>query len=134
MSQPQEPAGLDLLTGLDPAAADLVVRWRRYLVSEKRVSKHTIDSYSRDFGDFIGFLARYRNAVVTPATMARLEVRDFRAFLANKRSTGVSARTTARALSAVRNFYRFIARTEGIENDAIKRCRPPSCHTGCHGR
>ncbi|WP_262690781.1 tyrosine recombinase XerC [Kordiimonas aestuarii] len=114
-----------LLIGLDGDAAALVMRWRRYLESERRVSAHTLDGYSRDFAGFIGFIAGHTGDTISPRTFARLSVRDFRAFLASKRGSGVGARSTARALSTVRNFYRFLARNEGIENDAIKAIQGP---------
>ena len=90
---------------------DAITRWRRYLTSERRVSPHTLAAYSRDFGDFITFLASYRGAQVSLRTFEKLEVRDFRAFLAARRADGASARSTARALSSIRNFYRFLAPT-----------------------
>lgn len=111
--------------GLDDKALPLVQRWRRYLESEKRMSVHTLDAYARDFGDFIAFMNGHMGASLTPKHFAGLGIRDFRAFLAHKRAKGVSARSTARALSTIRNFYRFLARTEGIENDAIRAIQGP---------
>jgi integrase/recombinase XerC len=111
--------------GLDEKALPMVQRWRRYLESEKRMSPHTLDAYGRDFGDFIAFMNTHLGASLTPKNFASLGIRDFRAFLAHKRACGVSARSTARALSTVRNFYRFLARSEGIENDAIRAIQGP---------
>lgn len=113
------------LTGLSGEAATIVNRWLEYLTSEKRVSPHTLNAYGRDFGDFITFIADYKGCTITLNTLASLSVRDFRAFLAALRAENLSARSTARALSSVRNFYRFIARTEGLENDAIKAVQGP---------
>nr|WP_281500569.1 tyrosine recombinase XerC [Kordiimonas marina] len=113
------------MAALDAAAQALVAEWRRYLTSEKRLSPHTLQAYSRDLGDFFAFLAGYRESIITPKMLAGLTVRDFRAFLAHKRGDGVSARSSARTLSAIRNFYRFLARTHGIENDAIRAIQGP---------
>ncbi|MFC4349348.1 tyrosine recombinase XerC [Kordiimonas lipolytica] len=113
------------LSGLTDEAAVLVNRWLEYLTSEKRVSKHTLTAYGSDFGDFISFLVDYKGGTVGLRTLAGLEVRDFRAFLASLRGDNLSARSVARSLSSVRNFYRFLARTEGIENDAIKAVQGP---------
>ncbi len=111
--------------GLDEKALPLVQRWRRYLESEKRMSPHTLAAYSRDFGDFIAFMNTHLGASLAPRDFATLGIRDFRAFLAHKRAGGASARTTARALSTIRNFYRFLARSEGIRNDAIQAIQGP---------
>lgn len=115
----------DRLECLDPTATAVVTRWRRYLESEKRVSPKTLEAYSRDIGAFFSFLSEYQGTLISPKLLGGLEVRDFRAFLAARRADNVSARTTARALSSVRNFYRFLARSEGIQNDAIKAVQGP---------
>lgn len=123
-STTEEPHGSNL-NCLTDEASKCVLRWRRYLISERRVSNHTVQAYSRDLGDFFSFLQNYRGADISTATLASLKVTDFRAFLASRRSDNVSARTAARALSSIRNFYRYLARVEGFENDAIKAVQGP---------
>jgi integrase/recombinase XerC len=113
------------LTSVKPDAASVIEKWRRYLLSEKRVSDHTLMAYSRDFGDFLKFLTTHLGEEISFNTFHKLSVRDFRAFLADRRGAGLSARSTARTLSSIRNFYRFLARTEGVENDAIKAVQGP---------
>ncbi|NVJ98557.1 MAG: tyrosine recombinase XerC [Alphaproteobacteria bacterium] len=125
MARQTKSKTLDTLEGIAPDAANVINRWRQYLTSEKRVSPHTLSAYSQDFGDFISFLVGYRGDTIGMRTIEALEVRDFRAFLAAKRADGASARSTARALSSVRNFYRFLSRTMNIENDAIKAVQGP---------
>jgi len=115
----------DALECLAADASAAIEGWRRYLVSEKRVSHHTVNAYSRDIGNFVVFLRGYKETVLTLPLVSNLSVRDFRAFLAHRRRENVSARTTARALSSIRNFYRYLARVEGIENDAIKAVQGP---------
>ncbi|WP_255834852.1 tyrosine recombinase XerC [Kordiimonas sp. SCSIO 12603] len=123
---PQKPfLDGESLTGLDDAARLLLERWHRYLTSEKRMSAHTVDGYGRDFSSFIRFMASHKNMALSPNALGSLTIRDFRAFLANRRQDDISARTAARSLSAIRNFYRFLARTEGITNDAIKAVQGP---------
>lgn len=116
---------VDPLERLDHKAAALVERWRAYLTHEKRLSSHTLSAYSRDFGDFVIFLSNHQGGAVSPDIFASLHVRDFRAFLARKRSEGASAPSAARCLSAIRNFYRYLARNEGIENDAVNAIQGP---------
>lgn len=106
-------------------AANAVLGWQRYLTSERRLSPNSIQAYSRDIGDFFSFLNHYREETMSLTGIAALSVRDFRAFLAARRADNVSARTTARALSSIRNFYRYLARVEGIQNDAIKAVQGP---------
>lgn len=110
---------------LDETCTAIVNRWLRYLVSEKQVSPHTIEAYTKDVGDFFSFLQNHLGNTLKTSNFANLEVRDFRAYLAHRRSGGASARTTARCLSSIRNFYRYLARSENIENDAIKAVQGP---------
>src|SRR5690606_35947284 len=57
--------------------------------------------------------------------LARLDARDFRAFLAARRAGGVGAATLKLELSALRSLYAFLRRREGVENDAIGVMRGP---------
>jgi len=113
------------LTFLDTEATAVITRWLRYLTSEKQMSTHTIAAYSADVGSFFHFLQSYRGETITTPVLADLEIRDFRAFLAARRGDDLSARSMARALSSLRNFYRYMARSESIRNDAIKAIQAP---------
>lgn len=125
MTNEKSPNATAPLTCLTEECAAIVVKWLRYLTSEKQVSKHTIDAYSRDIGDFFSFLQNHLGSMIGTPNLTALEVRDFRAYLAHRRSAGASARTTARILSSIRNFYRYLARVENKENDAIKAVQGP---------
>jgi integrase/recombinase XerC len=57
--------------------------------------------------------------------VSRLTVSDMRAFMAHERARGLSARSLARALSAVRNFYRWLSAREGFEPTAVLASRSP---------
>lgn len=123
--EPKDFLNNDTLACLSDDAVKSIEGWRRYLTSERRVSPNTVAAYSRDIGDFVSFLFSYKEHTLSLAIISGLTVRDFRAFLAARRSDAVSARTTARALSSIRNYYRYLARVEGIENDAIKAVQGP---------
>ncbi len=124
----QKPTSFADLCQLPNVAADTIgtlTRWRRYLETERRVSDHTLDAYGRDVGTFIVFLGEYKGATVGLNLLSGLLVRDFRAFLASRRNDGLSPQSTGRILSSIRNFYRYLARAEGIENDAIDAVQSP---------
>lgn len=117
-----------ILAGLPEMDADLfpiLERWHRYLETERRVSRHTLISYTHDVTTFLKFLVVYKGESVSTALLAGLSVRDFRAFMAARRGDGLSSPSVARVLSALRNLYRFLARNEGIQNDAIKAVQAP---------
>ncbi|WCL54002.1 tyrosine recombinase XerC [Gimibacter soli] len=122
---PEDFVGAPALASLDDTLAAAVLRWRRYLTSEKRMSPHTVAAYGRDMGDFLTFMSGYKGGMLSLATLGALHVREFRAFLAARRGDGLSSRSMARTLSAIRNFYRYMDRAEGVHSDAISAIEAP---------
>lgn len=57
--------------------------------------------------------------------VAEIRVSDMRAWMANIRNDGISARSLARKLSAVKSFYRWLAEREGFEATAVLSTRAP---------
>jgi integrase/recombinase XerD len=72
------------------------------LAAERGSSQHTIAAYRRDLQDFQGFLAGKGKAIELA------ERRDIEAYLAKLSEAGFAARTAARRLSALRQFYQFL--------------------------
>lgn len=102
-----------------------LVEWIAQLGSERRASDHTLAAYRRDLAGFVSFLSEHFAREVTLATLFDLKPGDFRAWLAMRGNRGYARTSTARALSAVRAFYRHLER-EGIgHNAAIGAVRTP---------
>ncbi len=80
------------------------------LAAERAAAGNTIDSYRRDLASFAAF-AGARRAVPETADADLV-----RRYLAAQVARGMSARTTARRLSALRQFFRFLF-AEGIRPD-----------------
>lgn len=59
------------------------------------------------------------------AALARVVLRDMRAWMANERANGIGARTLARKLSAVKGFYRWLAERDGFDATEILSTRSP---------
>ncbi len=121
LSAPLDPAA----TAADTALAAAVADWRQWLKAEKRVSPHTLAAYGRDLGDFLAFLARHHGDTVGLAALAALSPADFRAWLARRALDGLGKSSTARALSTVRGFFRFLERRGLAANAAIGAVRGP---------
>lgn len=107
------------------ALAPLIAAWRDWHRVEKRHSLHTLDAYGRDLGGFLSFLARHLGGPPTPADLTALGPADFRAWLAERAMAGLSKSSTARALSVVRGFFRFLEKRGTITNAAIGGVRGP---------
>ena len=99
--------------------------WLAWLALERRVAEHTFAAYSRDLAGFLAFLQDHRGGTPGIDVMAELAPADFRAYLARRRQDGVARSSTARAMSTLRSFYRFLDKTGRAHNPAIKAVKTP---------
>lgn len=93
-----------------------------FLAKERNDSPHTVKAYARDVGDFAAFCGRYYDGDWSWAGVDRLAVRGY---LGEMTKRGLSKRSMARALSALRTFYRFLGATRGIEVNPARATRTP---------
>jgi integrase/recombinase XerC len=107
------------------ALAEPVDAWRNWLKSERRAAPLTLAAYERDLFSFLAFLAEHCGETQTLASLRRLGRADLRAWLASRSRRGLMASSTARALSVVRGFFRFLARRGLVENAAVLGLRNP---------
>lgn len=96
-----------------------------YLKTERRVSANTLRNYGHTLRLFEAFLTSHVGQVPNGATLAQLEMRDFRAFLAERRKSGLQPQSINLDLSVLRTFYKFIRRRFEIDNEAIENMRGP---------
>jgi integrase/recombinase XerC len=113
----------DELTELHPARA-LAVRWGGYLQHDRRRSPHTVRAYVATAHRFVDFLGRYRGEQIGRFALLALNASDLRAFLADRRGSGLGASSAARELSAVRAFLNYAAEQEG-QAAQLPRTRAP---------
>ena len=109
---------------------EALVAFIGWLQGERRAAKLTVQEYQRDLADFLGFLTRHYGAEPDLATLADLRQADLRGWLAQQAKDGLIEATRARHLSAVRSFYRYLARRHGVSNPApgllaTPKRRPP---------
>lgn len=107
------------------ALARAIDDWRRWLTHERRASPHTIDAYSRDLGGFLAFLQDHLGGRPRLADLGGLTAADFRAWMARRTAQGLSRSSTARAMSVLRNFFRWLERNGYGGNHAIRTVRSP---------
>lgn len=99
---------------MSATAESAVQAFLAHLRDERRYSPNTGQAYARDLAEFLFFLTAHLGAAPTVADLSGLEARDFRAFLASRRNDGLSPRSAARALSALRSFYRWAGKRMGV--------------------
>ena len=117
---------LSLVHG-DASVQAAVADWRRWLMSERRASPHTVEGYGRDLSAFLAFLADHHGAEPTLAILAGAGVADFRAYLTVRTNDGLARPSLARAMSCLRGFFRWMERTGLGCNSAIGSLRTPRC-------
>jgi integrase/recombinase XerC len=115
----------DWLAISDAALRRAVGQWYDQLAAERRASPHTLAAYARDLIGFLDFLSRHLGGPPGLADLAALKSGDFRAWLAHRTQAGLARSSTARALSVVRGFYRFLDREALAHNAAIGAIRSP---------
>jgi integrase/recombinase XerC len=114
----------DDLPSVDHPAREIAARWSSYLQHDRRRSAHTVRAYTATAHRFIQFLGRYRGEQVDAAALTGLSAADLRAFLADRRSGGLGAASSARELSGVRAFLRYAAEQQGSAAQ-LPRTRAP---------
>jgi integrase/recombinase XerD len=93
-----------------PVSSRHVESFLEMMAAERGAAANTIESYRRDLEDFAGFAAARKHAP-EDADSALL-----RGYLARLSKAGMAPRTSARRLSALRQFFRFLY-AEGIRGD-----------------
>ena len=108
-----------------PEVADLARAWLDWLAHQRRQSPATVKAYRTDLYGFVGFCAEHQGEPPALDGLLDLSAGDFRAWLAARHRRGLAKRSTARALAAVRSFYRFLDRQHGRHNPAASALRTP---------
>ena len=112
-----------------PFAADdlaaVAAEWRVWLAAERRLSPRSVVAYERDLAAFVAFVSGHLGGAVTLQALGRLALADFRAWLATRHNRKFARSSTARAVAAVRGFFRFVDRRHGVHNPALKAMRTP---------
>ncbi len=104
---------------------DAIADWRQWLSAERRASDHTTENYLADLYSFLGFVRGHKGDTPDITVLLQLNPRDFRSWLARRSMDGMAKSSTARALSSLRNFYRFLDRTGRGQNAAVNSIRNP---------
>lgn len=113
------------MTLVSPAATDALQNWLTYQRAIKGATENTITAYQGDLLDFLAFITAHKAEPQGLRALSHITVTDMRAWMAYTRGGGVSARSLARKLSAVKAFYRWLAERQGFEPTAVLLTRSP---------
>ena len=110
---------------MSPEARDALARWLLHIRALDGVAENTVAAYRRDVAGYLSFLARHRGGAEGVATLTQVPLQDLRAWMAQERARGVSARSLARALSAVKGFTAWLADRDGADATVVLSARGP---------
>lgn len=106
-------------------AADALAAWCDALRLERNYSEHTVVSYKHDVAVFLGFLSHYRGQAIAVKALQTLDITEARAWLARIAGKGVNAASRGRAISAVRHFFKWLAKQRLVQNAILQTLRAP---------
>lgn len=100
------------------------LHWRddfmQYLATERQLAPHTLTNYSRDLDALQAYMDEAHLERWSDVTS-----QDMRQFAARLHRKGLSGRSIQRALSAVRAFYKFLAREQRVEHNPALGVQAP---------
>lgn len=93
-----------------------------HLRVERALAKNTLESYARDLRDLTSFLEERGPGALEIGAIDRDVLVDY---LVDAGRRGLSARSSARQLSAIRGFFRFVVRERGLPKDPTELLERP---------
>ncbi|MFP9138747.1 site-specific tyrosine recombinase XerD [Devosia sp. XGJD_8] len=91
-------------------SSHLIGAFLEMMSAERGAAKNTIDAYRRDLSDYAGYVAGRQQ------TLLAVGRETVNAYLDRLRLDGLSASSSARRLSAIRQFHRFLC-ADGMRSD-----------------
>jgi integrase/recombinase XerC len=105
-----------------PSLSSLVDDYLRVLTYERGCSAHTLRAYQRELHGFAAFMLRQYGE---SHTVERIEHTQIRGYLATLYDRGLSKASAARALAAVRSWFKWLARAGYVEQNAASLVATP---------
>src|SRR3954471_23936350 len=94
-----------------------------HLAKERDVSPNTVRAYDRDLREFVEFLGKYYGGGAW--SWQGVDRIAMRAFLGQLSKRGLSKRSMARTLSAIRSFYKYLHRNEIVDANPARAVGAP---------
>lgn len=113
------------LPAASEGAAAMMRAWLTQLSAVRGASPRTITAYERDVSGYLGFLALHWGGPAGHAALGDVSIADIRAWMARERARGLSARSLARALSAVKSFHVWLSEAHDVATPAVSATRGP---------
>jgi integrase/recombinase XerC len=100
----------------------LVAEYLSVLANERGASEHTLRAYQRELHDFTAWIAEHYGR---DQSVERIEHMHIRAYLGTLYDRGLGKASVARALAAIRSWFKWLARTGRLEQNAASLVATP---------
>lgn len=104
--------------------------WLVHVTAIRGQSVKTVNAYRRDVSGYLGFMTNHLGGPLGKSALAAITITDMRAWMAHERRRGLTARSLARSLSAVKSFYRWMSEIHGLEASSVLATRAPKFKAG----
>lgn len=104
---------------------NLIAQWLNYLTKERGYSPHTIEAYNNDIKAYITFLCNYNASNPSLDDLLKADLRLIRSFLAYRKIDDYSNTSSARTLSGIKSFYKFLHYSTGKTSNVVFSARSP---------
>jgi integrase/recombinase XerC len=106
---------------VEPALGRFVSQYLAVLANERGASAHTLRAYRRELEGFAAWMAA-RHPKLDAAGIEHMQIR---AYLGELYDRGLSKASAARALAAIRSWFKWLARTGHVEQNAASLVATP---------
>jgi integrase/recombinase XerC len=107
------------------ALRDSLETWLTHLKALDAAADNTLEAYRNDLLTFFNFVTLHFGDQTGLAPLKKISPPDMRAWMASERKRGVSTRSLARSLSAVKSYFRWLGEKDGFEPTAVLATRSP---------
>ena len=101
---------------------ELVAAYLAVLANERGSSPHTLRAYERELQNFAAYITKTQGPDTQPSTIEHTRIR---AYLGTLYERGLSKASAARALAAVRSWFRWLARFGHVHQNAASLVATP---------
>ena len=102
---------------------DLVAEYLRMLANERGSSAHTLRAYERELQGFASYLAQTLGKDQGPEAIEHTQIRGYLGTLYDR---GLSKASAARALAAVRGWFKWLELTGRVEQNVASLVATPA--------
>ena len=102
-----------------------LTQWIEWIKFERRLSQETVKAYKSDLNFFLKHLQKYKNKTINFSDLEGLDQSDLTSWFFKRINNGVSHRSNARSLSAIKSFLNFLIKKNIIKYSSFIRMKGP---------